>query len=153
MITYIKGDATQPKNKPAIICHICNDVKKWGRGFVLALSKRWKEPERQYRRWGKNPSEFNIPFKLGETQFVPVEEDIIVANMIGQHDIYPIKGVQPIRYEAVGNCLEKVYNKAEELGSTVHMPRIGCGLAGGSWKNIEKILNNTATVDTYVYDL
>src|SRR5262245_8320884 len=36
-ITYVKGDATSPQadgNK--IIAHVCNDVGKWGKGFVLA---------------------------------------------------------------------------------------------------------------------
>ena len=39
-INYLKGDATEPTKKPAIICHVCNDIGGWGRGFVLALSKK-----------------------------------------------------------------------------------------------------------------
>lgn len=34
------------------------------------------------------------------------------------------------------------------------MPRIGCGLAGGDWSIVEKILNNVFDDRTiYVYDL
>ena len=46
-INYIKGDATNPQisgNK--IIVHICNDIGGWGKGFVLAISNKWKEPEK-----------------------------------------------------------------------------------------------------------
>src|SRR5205823_6841477 len=51
-ITYLKGDATCPQAKGVkIICHVCNDIGGWGKGFVLALSKRWSEPEAAYRKW------------------------------------------------------------------------------------------------------
>ena len=49
----VVGDATDPQfssiSEVAIIPHICNDQGGWGRGFVLALSKKWKAPERAYR--------------------------------------------------------------------------------------------------------
>jgi len=45
-IVYLKGDATQPQAKGVkIIVHCCNDLGGWGKGFVLALRKRWPEPE------------------------------------------------------------------------------------------------------------
>ncbi|MGH7866045.1 MAG: Appr-1-p processing protein, partial [Candidatus Dormibacteraceae bacterium] len=41
------GDAMSPNVPgPKIIAHICNDVGGWGKGFVLAVSQRWPEPER-----------------------------------------------------------------------------------------------------------
>jgi len=40
-IQYLKGDATDPKvHGTAIVAHICNDKGGWGKGFVLAVSKR-----------------------------------------------------------------------------------------------------------------
>jgi hypothetical protein len=34
------------------------------------------------------------------------------------------------------------------------MPRIGCGLAGGDWSTVEKIINDSLPdIDVYVYDL
>ncbi|MGA3490465.1 hypothetical protein ACK8GG_20940, partial [Micromonosporaceae bacterium DT55] len=48
----IKGDATSPQAKGRkVIAHICNDLGGWGKGFVLAISRRWPEPERDYRAW------------------------------------------------------------------------------------------------------
>jgi O-acetyl-ADP-ribose deacetylase (regulator of RNase III) len=134
-ITYLKGDATCPQAKGVkLICHICNDIGKWGKGFVLAVSKRWGEPEAEYHAW------YAAGFKLGEVQFVQVEDYIWVANMIGQKGIKTGSSGPPIRYDAVAACLEKVAAKAVELGASVHMPRIGCGLAGGEWAKIEPLV-------------
>ena len=152
-ITYVKGDATQPFSKGSkIICHICNDIGGWGRGFVMAISSRWKEPEEKYREWHK----FGINFNLGSIQLVPVDHDIWIANMIGQRGIRTRGGIAPIRYEAVRSALEEVSFKALSLDASLHMQRIGCGLAGGSWDVIGPIVKET-TVDkglrVFVYDL
>ncbi|RAJ47078.1 hypothetical protein K353_00279 [Kitasatospora sp. SolWspMP-SS2h] len=42
------------------------------------------------------------------------------------------------------------------LGASVHMPRIGCGLAGGRWERIEPLVTDRLTargVPVTVYDL
>ena len=152
-IRYIKGDATNPLaegNK--IIVHICNDIGGWGKGFVAAISKRWKEPEKKYREWFKSQDNF----LLGEAQFVKVADDLWVANLIGQHKIYKDEnGNVPIRYEAVQKGLDKVVQFAKENNATVHMPRIGCGLAGGTWDKIEPLIISTLTdrdIKVTVYD-
>ncbi|AMO19118.1 macro domain-containing protein [Flavobacterium columnare] len=152
-IKYLVGDATQPEidgNK--IIVHICNDIGGWGKGFVLSISKRWKNPELKYREWFEQKENFT----LGEVQFIQVEEHIWVANLIGQHKIYKDEnGNAPIRYEAISKGLIKVADFAVKLNATIHMPRIGCGLAGGSWDKIEPIIQDTLIskeIGTYIYD-
>jgi len=66
-INYIKGDATVPQAKGTkIIAHICNNLGGWGKGFVLAVSKRWPEPEQEYRKWHRNRA--NNDFELGNIQ-------------------------------------------------------------------------------------
>ena len=139
-IQYIKGDATQPQGAGLkIIAHVCNDMGAWGKGFVVALSKRWKKPEADYRAWYLSKTDF----ALGDVQFVEVAPDIVVANMIGQHKIYKDKnGVQPIRYGAVSEALEKVAAYALENKASFHAPRFGAGLAGGSWSVIEQIIEH-----------
>jgi len=137
-IQYVKGDATNPAgpgNK--IIVHICNDVGGWGKGFVMAISAKWPAPERQYREWFKSKENF----ALGQVQFVPVEEHTWVANLIGQRDTRrDAAGNPPIRYDAVAAGLDRVGQFARERGAAVHMPRIGCGLAGGTWDRIEPLI-------------
>ncbi len=138
-IQYRKGDATQPGGEGhRIIVHICNDIGGWGRGFVLALSARWKEPENAYREWYQNQTE---TFGLGHIQLIQVEPTLWVANLIGQHDVKASPKGPPIRYDAVLSGLQRVALEAKKLNASVHMPRIGCGLAGGSWENIEPLVN------------
>jgi O-acetyl-ADP-ribose deacetylase (regulator of RNase III) len=153
-IHYVKGDATAPQAKGIkIIAHICNDIGGWGKGFVLAVSKRWNEPEKEYRKWHRFRSENN--FALGEIQVVQVEKYMYVANMIGQKGIKTGSNGIPVRYEAIEKCLETLTIEAIELKASVHMPRIGCGLAGGKWEQIEPIIGRTLldkNVEVYVYD-
>lgn len=156
---YLKGDATEPIKERAVIAHVCNDIGGWGRGFVLALSKKWKEPEASYRSWAKMGSTYNkegyeTKFKLGQVQFVPLKHPkmIVVANMIGQHGINPINGIPPVRYEAIKECLKTVYAYCEKNVMTLHAPKFGAGLAGGDWNIIHEIICDTIKVDTYIYN-
>ena len=138
-IKFLQGDATDPEGGGGrIICHICNDIGGWGKGFVLAISRRWQQPEAAYRQWYHDRAAND--FALGAVQFVSVEPDIWVANMIGQHGIRRTDQGPPIRYEAVAQCLQRVAEKAGDFNASVHMPRIGCGLAGGEWSIIEPLL-------------
>ena len=153
-IQYLIGDATDPRGDgQKIIAHVCNDIGAWGSGFVVALSQRGAAPERSYRGW----HDAGDGFHLGAVQFVPVKEDLAVANMVAQHGIRTSGQAQPpIRYQALEQCLWLVVRRAAETGASVHMPRIGCGLAGGSWAEVEPIIRRCLTdsgVPVYVYDL
>ena len=153
ILKYLKGDATKPntESKGAIIAHVCNDVGAWGAGFVLAISKRWSDPESQYHFIGDVKG-----YTVGDVEFIDVENNIIVANMIAQNGTrINIFGVAPINYSAVEISLNKTADYADELGYDIHMPRIGCGLAGGSWEIIELIIQRVLkhhNCDVYVYD-
>ena len=146
-INYVVGDATAPQGEDKkIICHICNDRGAWGAGFVLALSNKWRYPEDRYRAM---PS-----YALGSAMVLEVEPDVYVANMIAQHGVKPdANDTPPIRYLALTDALYKVNTIANEMGATLHMPRIGCGLAGGDWRAVETVIKKVVTVDVTVYDL
>ncbi|WP_329235806.1 macro domain-containing protein [Streptomyces sp. NBC_00111] len=153
-ITYVRGDATAPQGKGVkLIVHVCNDLGGWGKGFVLALSRRWSEPEAAYRRWHRGRS--GNDFGLGAVQFVQAEPYVWVANVVGQRGIRTgSKGV-PVRYEAIDEGLRKVAVRAAELGASVHMPRIGCGLAGGTWSRVEPLVTERLVgrgIGVTVYD-
>lgn len=151
-IHYLHGDATKPigTGKKAIV-HVCNDIGAWGAGFVLAVSKKWSKPEAQYRMWAKS----KINFQLGFVQPVFVESDIVVINMIGQSGVRGIGNAIPLKYDALYTCLAKVAQYCKLNNMSVHMPRIGCGLAGGDWNKVEEIINQTLiaeNLDVFVYD-
>jgi O-acetyl-ADP-ribose deacetylase (regulator of RNase III) len=147
MIHYLVGDATLPEKTPALICHIVNDIGMWGAGFVIAITQRFgKGPESAYRLWSQEPD-----FTLGKVQFVTVNKDITIANMVAQSSLRSRDNPKPLSLNALKICLKQVYSYAENE-FTVHMPRIGCGLAGGTWQEVEPIIKRAMTVDTYVYD-
>ncbi len=119
----------------------------------MAISGKWKEPEAAYRKWFESKEHFG----LGEIQMVQVEEGLWICNMVGQHKtISKSVGKPPIRYDAVEQCLEKLAAEALQRNASVHMPRIGCGLAGAKWEQIEPIIQRTLlknNIEVYVYDL
>lgn len=120
----------------------------------MALSSRWKEPEQRYRAWYRG-DETDLPFELGQVQLVEVEDNLWVANIIGQKGVRWSTGRPPIRYDAVRGGLSRVRDFARKNGATVHMPRIGCGLAGGKWKDMEYVIEEELTnqgVHVTVYD-
>ena len=118
----------------------------------MAISKRWGESEKKYREWYNSKENFI----LGQCQFVKVENDLWVANLIGQHKINKDEnGNPPIRYDAIEEGLHKVAQFAIEINASVHMPRIGCGLAGGTWDKIEPHIISSLVkdgIETFVYD-
>ena len=156
-----QGDATRPlrlgKDKK-IIAHVCNDVGAWGAGFVVAISKRWRHPQQMYRRWydSWHHDYEGIPFHTGQIQLVAVEESIWVANMIAQNGCRSQSNPHPLSYASLRICLFKLCRVAKEMGADVHMPRIGCGLAGGQWEHVEAnimLAQQRYPTDVYVYDL
>ncbi|WP_329041995.1 macro domain-containing protein [Streptomyces sp. NBC_00178] len=153
-ITYVQGDATVPQGKGAkIIVHVCNDLGGWGKGFGVALSRRWPEPETAYRRWHRERA--GNDFGLGAAQFVQVDPYVWVANVVGQRGIRTAGRGAPVRYEAIADGLAKVAARASALGASVHMPRIGCGLAGGLWSRVEPLITERLVnrgVEVTVYD-
>ena len=152
-LRIVKGDATSPQAKgPKVIAHVCNDAGGWGKGFVLAISKRWKEPERDFREWHRHRA--SNDFGLGAIRLVQVQPDIWVANMIGQRGTKTGSNGPPVRYPAIEQCLAALAGQAKQLEASVHMPRIGCGLAGGSWDKVEPLITRTlcaADIEVTVY--
>jgi len=154
-LQYVIGDATEPIGTgDKLIIHLVNDKGLWNKGFVLALSKRWEEPRKEYIKWFYFKHQ---PFKLGEIQEVKINDNLSVVNMVGQHGIYPDKsGVQPVRYEAIAECLEKVAKLAIGKNASVCCPRFGSGLSGGIWGKIEELIIEKLVnkgIDVTVYDL
>lgn len=186
-LQFRRGDATRPAGDadaassppppPRIIAHVCNDIGRWGRGFVLALTRRFGSgPADAYREWHAAAAEEDAEadtgasetgrFGLGRVQLVRVGERTYVANMVAQHGIRSVRASDrsppPIRYDALGVCLRRLATLAagltddEQPPASIHMPRIGCGLAGGTWSRVEPLVRE-GLVDrgctVTVYDL
>ncbi len=152
-----------------IIPHCVNDAGRMGAGVARALFEKWPTVRSDYMLWAKENNSTpvkpktiypkdapyfdhghdNLPFKLGNTQFVQVSTYpmIIVANMVGQRDIYWDGDTPPVRYEAIASCLAQVADAAgrhshvKEQPVSVHFPyKVACDLAGGDWKIVEEMI-------------
>lgn len=156
-IVYVKGDATQPQGAgPKVIVHCVNDIGKWGSGFVLAIDRRWPQVAPRYRQWSRSQSAGDPPFHLGAVQFVELESALWVANLVGQHRTIRDGEKVPIRYEALSMGFRTVAVFCQNHQATVHAPRLGSGLARGSWPKIATLIE-TEIVDrgipVTIYDL
>lgn len=148
MIRYTEGDATDPVCEPSetarVICHVCNNLGAWGAGFVLAISKRWREPEMLY---------LSQAHHLGSVQLVAVEPGLFVANMIAQ-DGFPRAGHRcALDFTALATCFARLL---ELVGAdwSFHMPRIGCGIGGARWPQVEPVIEQMlGRRNVVVYDL
>ena len=147
MIKYVKGDVLGVTERPAVIMHVCNDIGAWGRGFVKSVSAKWDLPEKRYRAMN-----YHV---LGSVDFVQVEEGLWVANMIAQSGIRSKVNPHPLKYASLALCTRKVAIFANENNATVHAPKLGAGLAGGSWDVIKVILEQgiATECDVTIYEL
>jgi O-acetyl-ADP-ribose deacetylase (regulator of RNase III) len=161
MITYLIGDATRPKHNDArIILHIVNRQGKWGKGFVLALSKRWKKPELEYRKWFSDYKKSTgdiLP--LGAIQIVEVDDEfgkLYIVNMCAQDGFKFYYNPIPFKLPALVACLFELKKWMNDQGKlfSIHMPRIGCNLGGSKWEYVEKVINKELMDENvFVYDL
>lgn len=142
-ITYVTGDATLPQSaNTTIICHSCNNLGVWGAGFVVPLGQKYPESKEKYLSWASSRISGVTPFSLGEVQFVKINPKLWVANLIGQKGVGFRNGI-PLRYDALHDGFVKVADFAVTQSAEVVMPRIGCGLGGGDWDIVEKLIKQT----------
>lgn len=152
MIHYLTGDATRPVQQKTIVAHVCNNANRWGAGFSGAVGREYPDAEAAYRAGFKNDP---FAMTLGQTQIVNTQTVWVrVANMIAQHSVRSFSNPKPIRYDALEACLNFVARTACRDGWVIQMPRIATGLAGGTWSEVEPIIQRTCSgVDVFVYDL
>ena len=166
-IKYINGDVLESQTTAyKFIPHICNDAGGWGSGFVVSISKKWKNPEAGYREWKAkgfyNKGDTVVPFELGKIQFVKSDDNprTFVVNMIGQHKNVSASNPRPIKYDAVVECMEQVYQKCKSgkesgVDVEIHCPKFGSGLARGNWQSIEGLIIEIWAqrgLKVYIYD-
>jgi hypothetical protein len=136
-------DHVPSNSNKLLIPHIVNDEfhGTLGAGIAMALAKKWPTVKSDYHNWAENPTRKN-PFKLGRNQYVIVEPNIIVVNMVAQSDCGGYKGFAPIRYQSLEECLmriEHIISKKSDIEVATGL--IGSGLAGGSWFKITEIVD------------
>ena len=133
---------------------VVNDATpNWGgRGFSMAILRRWPQIQDEFRAWATSAPRC---LSLGRLHVTEAEPQTRVASLVAQRGYGPSASPR-IRYGALKEALEQLAKVAAEARAVVHMPRIGCGQAGGSWEVVEELLTMTLTaarVPVCVYDL
>lgn len=153
-IKHVKGDALSPHGDGIrIIAHVVNDsAHRWGGGFALVAKKRFPDAQRDFSEWTQ-ANRSNL--RLGSTRLFEVDDDLYLFSMVAQRGYRP--STRPrIRYQHLEECLTTLGQHAVGLNASVHMPRIGCGQAGGSWDVVGELIDDTLCrrcIDVTVYDL
>lgn len=137
----INGNAVNPKplnpTKEIVIPHVCNNERKWGSGFVLAVSDRWPKAKKVYLESPK--------LNLGRIQTVKVEDGLTIVNMIAQTLHKTPKDRIPLSYFSLITCMELVAQDFSHLREEselpeIHCPKFGSCRAGGDWEVIEDLI-------------
>ncbi len=152
-IRYLRGDALAPReDDPRIIAHIVNDTSKtWGGGFARQAARQYPQAQIDFREWAGESDNH----QLGRTRLFGQPDRLRIASMIAQRG-YGKSSEPRISYPSLEQCLGSVRDAARASSASVHMPRIGCGLAGGSWDVVSEFIDNIlirAGVPVTVYDL
>lgn len=147
VITYRTGNAAEPVERPAIIAHVVNDIGAWGAGFTRSLGF-YRRAEESYRAWVREPT-----FGRGLILTVRVSRDLYVAHLAAQRGVRGRGNLVPLDLDALDACLAALARNVP-LGASVHMPRIGCGLAGGRWEQVGPMVErHLGALPVFVYDL
>lgn len=148
-IVIKKGNAIPyDSEQKYLISHICNNIGKWGKGFVVELGKWAPEAKRVYLE--------EKDYELGDVIFVLLENGHWIANIIAQDGIYnEQKNPVPIKYDALRRGLNSVGKMANLLKLDIRMPKIGTGLAKGNWETILEIIKEEVpnNVNVEVFEL
>lgn len=161
-IKYVRGDATEPQTiieeEISVIPHVCNNDGGWGKGFVLALSKKWDAPERVYRNFCKFNEGFPI---LGKICYAKVDDYITVVNMIGQNGTVSKDNIIPLKYKALVECMSEVVAYIDLIRCqtnnkvVIHCCKFGSDLAMGNWDFILELIREIWLengIDVVVYE-
>ena len=138
MIQIKYGDLLEAKG---IIVHGCNAQGVMGSGVAKQIKERWPECFREYQRHLK--SFLNIGDSLGTVAFWTAYDEPhrpVVANGITQKT-YGRKGLH-VDYKALRDVFKQIKEVAFVLNECrINFPLIGCGLGGGDWEIVSKIID------------
>ena len=153
IIRYVHGNILEPKNGgDRIICQMVNDkAMKWGGGVARQVASKFPDAEAHY---SKEILQVPRSERLGRVVFSHLNPKLQIASIVAQQgfgrSLFP-----RIRYSALERGLEQVAQRAIESNASVHMPRIGTGVAGGEWDTVQEMIDEVmvrAGLTVTVYD-
>ena len=142
-----------------IICHQVNCQGVMGSGIALAIRNKWPIVFEEYKKYVDKKLEFDgwsggapdADSLLGDFLPVQVDDNLWVGNLFSQCSYGRNPAAQRFgrytSYDALDICFRNVATWAtvmegdEVVLREVHYPQIGCGLGGGDWSIVSKIID------------
>lgn len=124
--------------KEDIIAQGCNCEGASGAGIAKYIAQEYPESDKKYKELCENKQ-----FHLGSVLFNKEKEK--TQAFCGTQQYYGKylkmdKDSVEKRYEAIEECLKKIYAKAKNENLSVALPRIGCGRARADWDRVKGII-------------
>lgn len=134
MIKLIQGDVLKIPN--IYICHQVNCRGVMGAGLAKQIKEKWPWIYDIYKR----TCDSNIPKNLlGTSEFIRGNDMVYIVNMYAQIDYGRDKCYTD--YKAFKYCLMEIAKNVDKEKDIIRFPyKIGCGLAGGDWNIIQKLI-------------
>ena len=155
MIIIKNGNLLEHDGK--FIGHQVNCQGVMGGGVAKQIKNKWYNVYESYSSLCKNTQ----TSLLGKSQYLITDDDKVIFNLFGQ-DFYGTDK-RYTDYDALSDAVcealgyVKFYNIARNKHEPLALPYlIGCGLAGGDWYVVKKILEDlsyTFNVDIILYKL
>ena len=134
MIKIVDGDILQAKED--IRCHQTNALGVMGGGIAKQIKEKYPEVYKAYKELCLLHNSKDL---LGAVQYVECHDGHIIANLFGQEGFGRNK--QYTDYDALRNALKIVYKRVKQYQESIAIPvNLGCGLAGGNWDIVYKII-------------
>ena len=151
MLIDKKGDLL--KSDCTVIMHQANCFSTMGAGIAKSIAKLYPEAKVADKGYQGKPKE-----KLGKFSMATVEK-VTIVNLYGQFHFGAHK--KQTNYEMLEKAIDIFFEFAIKNNNInlekVGVPyKIGCGLAGGDWDVVKKILERQSEkhkVDIYIYEL
>ncbi|WP_055667922.1 macro domain-containing protein [Desnuesiella massiliensis] len=136
MIKTIEGnilDATEN-----VICHQVNCMGVMGSGLAKQIRAKYPNVFEQYHKFVLDNGKLQ---SLGMCQIVEVGKDKYVSNLFGQYN-YGTNKIQT-DYAALKSAMSSLKTVCKESNLSVALPyNLGCGLAGGDWGIVSKMIED-----------
>ena len=134
MIEYVQGDLLNVRD--GLILHSVNCQRRMNSGIAKQIRKKYPEVYENYMKSSSGSS------MLGEFVPVPISPFLIVGNCYTQ-EFYGNDGKLYASLTAIEKSLTMamLYCTLNDI-YRISMPKIGAGLGGLNWEDVEKVVNN-----------
>lgn len=158
-IEYVKGNAVNPSflTNYCLIPHCVNNLGVMGSGVARALFEKWPVVKTHYHAFYNNWKLSNEEL-LGHCLFTVVTDRITVCQIFGQNGIVGPDNPRPVNYRALYKgflAMRGIIECDKNHTFSIHSPKLGSGLANGSWDVIERVIKasfNDLDVSYTVYE-